>query len=72
MTQELTEELLAKSHWLDNSKSYWTEKDLKWAYSLYNRITGQNKKDTGCRSCRKQVVDFLKRKYRDIKNTQNT
>lgn len=71
MTESHKQEILQKSSWLDNTKRHWTPDELKWAYRLYNEITKSNRKDTGCRSCRKQIVDFLKIKYKEITSQNN-
>jgi type I site-specific restriction-modification system R (restriction) subunit len=61
MTPE--EELLANPNWYDGRKRSWAPGDLAQAYTLYNRLFKTNKKDTGCPSCRRQVVEALKSAY---------
>ncbi len=61
MTPE--EELLANPNWYDGRKRSWTPGDLAQAYILHNRLFKTNKKDTGCPSCRRQVVEALKAAY---------
>lgn len=65
METELTpeqEELLANPKYRGIARS-WTPADLALAYDLYNRIFGTTKKDTGCGSCRRQVIHALQNEY---------
>ena len=69
MTPE--EELLAKPNWYDGRQRAWSPQDLKEAYDLYNRLTGQNKRDQGCGSCRRAVIQALQQKYQEAIRLQN-
>ncbi len=65
MATELTpeqEELLANPKYKGIARS-WTPSDLALAYDLYNRIFNTNKKDSGCPSCRRQVIFALQQEY---------
>ena len=66
MTPEQEEDILAHASWLNGTKYTWNTQELYWAYSLYNALTGQKKKDTGCPSCRREVISYLKKKYEDL------
>jgi len=57
------EELLANPNFYDGRKRSWAPGDLAQAYTLYNRLFGTNKKDQGCPSCRRQIVETLKAEY---------
>ena len=57
------EELLANPNFYDGRKRSWAPGDLAQGYTLYNRLFNTNKKDTGCPSCRRQVVEALKAAY---------
>jgi len=56
-------ELLAKPQWYDGRKRAWSPADLKEAYELHNKLTGQNKRDQGCGSCRRAVIQTLQHQY---------
>lgn len=72
MMTEAQEELLAKPQWYDGRKRSWSPQDLKEAYDLHNRLTGQNKRDQGCGSCRRAVIQALQQKYQEIIRLQNS
>lgn len=60
---EAEAEVLKYGHWFNGLKSVWTSDDLIEAYNLYNRIHGTNKKDVGCPSCRREVIDSIRDIY---------
>jgi|DEB0MinimDraft_10_1074344.scaffolds.fasta_scaffold12398_5 hypothetical protein len=57
------EELLAKPQWYSGIKRSWSPADLREAYELHNRLTGQNKSDSGCNACRRAVIQTLQHQY---------
>jgi len=48
-------------------KTMLKDQDLSETFSLYNAITGENRKITTCSSCVSSVVSRLKREYRNLK-----
>lgn len=66
MTEEARTKLLEHKEWLARPKGVWSTDDLKWAYDTYALITGENKKDQGCNSCRRQVIETLRFHYNKI------
>lgn len=56
-------EVLQYTHWFNGMKSTWSSDDLIEAYNLYNRIHGTSKKDVGCPSCRREVIDSIRDIY---------
>ena len=69
---EAQEELLAKPQWYDGRKRSWSPADLREAYDLHNRLTGQNKQDQGCGACRRAVIQTLQRKYQEALRIKNS
>jgi len=69
---EAQEELLAKPQWYDGRKRSWSPSDLREAYDLHNRLTGQNKQDQGCPSCRRAVIQTLQQKYQEALRIKNS
>ena len=71
MEDNLKQELLELGgKYFSGLKSTWTGTDLQNIYRLYNAITGQNKKDTGCNSCRRESINFVRDEYMRILKTQ--
>ena len=72
MEDNLKQELLELGgKYFSGLKSTWTGTDLQNIYRLYNAITGQNKKDTGCNSCRRESINFVRDEYMRILKTTN-
>lgn len=65
------EELLANPNRYDGRNRSWTPADLAQAYELYNKLFGTTKKDQGCPSCRRQVVEALKVEYKKALKAKN-
>lgn len=68
VNSEAEKEVLNYGHWFNGLKNTWSSDDLIEAYNLYNRINGTNKKDVGCPSCRREVIDFLRDTYLRLRN----
>ena len=48
-------------------KKSWTPQQIRICYEIYNKLTGQNKSDSGCPSCRRTVINAVKLNYKKIK-----
>jgi hypothetical protein len=70
MEDNLKQELIELGgKYFSGLKSTWTGTDLQNIYRLYNAITGQNKQDTGCNSCRRESINFVRDEYMRILKT---
>lgn len=70
MTEEAKQKLLAMDKYFDVQQTYWAVDDVKECYELYNEINNSTLKDTGCPSCRRNVIKFLFNKYQELKNVK--
>lgn len=70
MTEELQQDLLhAGAKYFNGLKSMWSGQDLQDIYRLYNLLTGQNKQDTQCPSCRRQTINYVRDQYVQLKKS---
>jgi predicted phosphatase len=70
MTDEAKQKLLAMGIHFDKQKTYWEAEDVAECYALYNEISGSKLKDSGCPSCRRNVIKYLFNKYQEVKNVK--
>ena len=55
--------------WFEIDKKIWQPGELAVAYLIFNLATGESRVDTGCGSCRRAVVNRVKKMYQQfIKN----
>ena len=60
--------------WLDEHRNYlyvssrMSSEETHMLYSIYNRITGQNKKPNGCGSCLRSTINMIKLHYEKYTN----
>jgi hypothetical protein len=50
------EELAANVHLFDGTKRAWSPDQVALCYRIYNGYHNDSKRDTGCGSCRKNVI----------------
>lgn len=51
--------------WFETDKKIWQPKELAVAYLIFNLATGENRRDTGCGSCRRAVISRVKKMYQE-------
>ena len=51
--------------WFEADKKIWQPGELHVVYTIFNLATGENRKDTGCGSCRRAVVNRVKKMYQE-------
>ena len=56
--------------WFESDKKIWQPTELQTAYLIFNKATGENRRDTGCGSCRRAVVNRVKKMYQELTNTK--
>jgi len=66
MNQEAIKIFKDYNDWFAIPKGSWTTEDFKVCYKLYNLLTGQNRKDSGCSSCRRVVINKLRQEYKKL------
>lgn len=49
--------------WFETDKKIWQPTELQVVYMIFNMATGENRRDTGCGSCRRAVVNRVKKMY---------
>lgn len=68
MEREQQNQLMALGIKMFNGiKSYWSPEDLKEIYDMSNLLTGQQAMDTGCPSCRREKINFVRDQYMQLK-----
>jgi len=55
------------SDWFETDKKIWQPTELQVVYLIFNLATGENRRDTGCGSCRRAVVNKVKKMYQQEK-----
>lgn len=50
-------------NWFETDKKVWQPTELQVVYLIFNKSTGENRRDTGCGSCRRAVVNKVKKMY---------
>lgn len=64
MTDEILQMLKAKPEWFaDTTKRVWQPDELAYTYTIYNSYYGENRRDSGCGSCRRSVIAHVRRLY---------
>ena len=48
-------------------KRVWPPEELAYTYYLFNLLTGENRIDTGCGSCRRAVINRVRGEYKKWK-----
>jgi hypothetical protein len=66
----LEEHFQENGHLFEAVKRVWQPDQLAYAYLLYNLITGENRGDTGCGSCRRAVIAKVRGTYLKWKQDQ--
>jgi len=51
--------------WFESDKKIWQPEELAVAYLIFNKSTGENRVDTGCGSCRRAVVNRVKKMFQN-------
>ncbi len=51
--------------WFEVDKKIWQPAELLVVYTIFNLTTGENRRDTGCGSCRRAVVSRVKKMYQE-------
>jgi hypothetical protein len=49
--------------WFETDKKIWQPEEVAVAYAIFNLETGENRRDTGCGSCRRAVVTRVKKMF---------
>ena len=49
--------------WFKTDKKIWQPEEVAVAYAIFNLETGENRRDTGCGSCRRAVVTRVKKMF---------
>ena len=57
--------------WFEGDKKIWQPAELQVVYMIFNMSTGENRRDTGCGSCRRAVVNRVKKMYQETKTEDN-
>lgn len=70
LTSEVFELLKEHEHLLIKPKGVWQPYELIPMYAIYNAYTGENKKDNGCGSCRKTVVNKVRLIHEEYKKSK--
>jgi hypothetical protein len=67
MTPEVRKMLEEKAHWYEtNGKKIWQPEELLYTYQIFNLHFGENRQDTGCGSCRRSVVNHVRKLYQNM------
>jgi hypothetical protein len=67
MIDEVKELLLAHSDWFkDKTKRVWQPEELALTYHIFNLHFGENRKDTGCGSCRRSIISNVRGLYNKL------
>jgi hypothetical protein len=75
MTGEILELLAARPEWYaDTTKRIWQPDELAYTYVIYNLYYGENRRDSGCGSCRRSVIAHVRKLYENfvLEKKQNT
>lgn len=67
MNEEARALLNQHSEWFESGKKIWQPTELQAVYHIFNLATGENRIDTGCGSCRRAVVNRVKKMYQQEK-----
>jgi len=70
---DLDELIRLNEHLLTRPKSAFQAYEMTIIYMMYNLITGENKRDTGCGACRAGTVNRVRKYYNEVylKNKTN-
>ena len=60
--------LIEHASWFANIKSSFKPNEMAICYKIYNLLLGKNKSDTGCNSCRREIIGALRKEYNLLKN----
>jgi hypothetical protein len=66
MQEEVRQALLAHPELFHLSRRVYHGEDLALCYRIYNLHYGENRMDSGCGSCRRSVINHLKKLYNDL------
>jgi hypothetical protein len=68
----LDEYTLKREDLLKQTSRSYTNEEMAVIFQLYNSYnTGAKKTDTGCGSCRRQVLNFMQAKWHELNNAKN-
>jgi hypothetical protein len=68
MERDLQNQLMSLGITMFNGiKNYWSPEDMKAIYDMSNLLTGQQAQDTGCPSCRREKINFVRDQYMQLK-----
>ena len=68
----LDAETLAQETLLKQTSRSYTNEEMAVVFGLYNRYNPKaQKNDTGCGSCRRQVLNFMTAKWHELKKQQD-
>lgn len=70
--KDVADDILRNAELFEGQNRQYSPQQIAMIFSLYNRAFGENKKDQGCGSCRRNVLNKLSFIYYDLKkrNTQ--
>ena len=63
---DLNELISLNEHLLDKPRAAFQAYEMTIIYLMYNLITGENKKDVGCGSCRASTVNRVRKYYNEV------
>jgi len=52
--------------WFQVEKRIWQPQELQIVYTIFNLATGENRRDTGCGSCRRAVIAKVRKMYQEL------
>ena len=71
--KDLEARTLAQETLLKQTSRSYTHEEMAVVFGLYNEWNPKAKKnDTGCGSCRRQVLNFMQAKWHDLKKQSET
>jgi len=66
MNEEAKILLTEHREWFVLNKKVWQPEEMAVIYKIFNLSTGENRRDTGCGSCRRAVVNRVKKLAQEI------
>lgn len=66
MNEEAKILLTEHEEWFRSNKKVWQPEEMAVVYKIFNLSTGENRRDTGCGSCRRAVVNRVKKLAQEI------
>ncbi len=65
---DLQQDILNAKDLFEKTARVYAPVEVALMFSLYNRVFNQNKKDTGCGGCRRNIMNALLPIYKYLKN----